>query len=88
MDSVVKDNIMYTPEQVSQMLQVSTNTVYSLINKGDIIAKKLGRVYRIPQSSIFFIFSGIDYDVYLKEKEDLKNVDIIQKELSSIRKQL
>lgn len=88
MDSVIKDNLMYTPEQVSQILQVSTNTVYSLISKGDIVAKKLGRVYRIPQSSIFFVFSGIDYDIYLKEKEDIRNVDKIHKELSKVRKRL
>ncbi|MCL4392544.1 helix-turn-helix domain-containing protein [Patescibacteria group bacterium] len=88
MNSPIKDNIMYTPDQVSQMLQVSTNTVYSLINKGDIIAKKLGRVYRIPRSSIFFVFSGMDYDIYQKEKEDKKNIDKIQSELSLVRKSL
>ena len=79
---------MYTPEQVSKMLQVSTNTVYSLIKKGEIIAKKLGRVYRIPQSSISYVFMGIDNDIYLKELEDIKNMDIIEKELSLIRKSI
>ena len=34
----------YTPDQVAQMLQLSKNTVYELINRGEIVAKKIGRV--------------------------------------------
>lgn len=30
---------LYTPEQVGDILQLSTNTVYSLIKRGEIIAK-------------------------------------------------
>ena len=55
----------YTPEQVATMLQLSKqHTVYDLINRGEIIAKKLGKVYRVPQSSISYIFTGLDYDLY------------------------
>jgi len=60
---------MYTPDQVAQILQLSKNTVYALINRGEIVAKRIGKVYRIPASSIFFAFSGLDYDLYLKESE-------------------
>ncbi|MCL4393002.1 helix-turn-helix domain-containing protein [Patescibacteria group bacterium] len=67
------------------MLQVSTNTIYSLIKKGDIVAKKFGSVYRILKGFIFFIFSGMDYDIYLKEREDYKNIDKVERELSMIR---
>ena len=76
---------MYTPDQVAQILQLSKNTVYALINRGEIVAKRIGKVYRIPASSIFFAFSGLDYDLYLKEQIDLKNLPKIQKALAKIR---
>ena len=78
----------YTPEQVAQMLQLSKNTVYGLINRGEIIAKKIGKVYRIPAKSLSFIFEGLDYDLYQKEQEDLKNLPQIQKSLSKARYKL
>ena len=39
---------VYTPEQVAEILQLSKKTVYELIGKGEIVAKKIGKVYRIP----------------------------------------
>jgi excisionase family DNA binding protein len=75
----------YTPEQVAQMLQLSRNTVYELINRGEIIAKKLGKVYRIPISSLSFMFTGLDEDIYKAQQEDLKNITKIEKELSGVR---
>ena len=79
---------MYTPEQVAQALQLSKNTVYDLISKGEIVAKKLGRVYRIPASSLSFMFTGLDYDLYLKEQEDLKSLPRIKEMLKKVRKTL
>lgn len=79
---------VYTPEQVANMLQLSKNTVYELINRGEIIAKKIGKVYRIPASSISFVFTGLDYDLYKAEKEDLKELSRVQEELAKIRAQL
>lgn len=76
---------VYTPEQVAQILQLSKNTVYGLISRGEIVAKKIGKVYRIPQSSISFVFSGLDEDFQRMEKEDLKNIPKIHKELSWVR---
>ena len=78
----------YTPEQVAQMLQLSKNTIYDLINRGEIIAKRVGKVYRIPASSISFIFTGLDFDLYSAEKQDLKKIPLIQKELSKARAKL
>lgn len=78
----------YTPEQVAQMLQLSKNTVYELINRGEIIAKRIGKKYRIPSSSISFIFTGLDFDLYKAEKKDLEYTDGIQDVLSSVRKNL
>lgn len=76
---------VYTPEQVAAMLQLSKNTVYQLINRGEIVAKKIGKVYRIPVSSLSFIFTGLDEDIYNAEEKDLKNIDKIEKELSKVR---
>jgi putative molybdopterin biosynthesis protein len=52
-------NKVYTPEQVAAILQLSKKTVYELIGKGEIVAKKIGKVYRIPASSISFVFTGL-----------------------------
>ncbi len=78
----------YTPDQVAQMLQLSKNTVYQLINRGEIVAKKIGKVYRIPQNSLSFLFTGLDEDLYQAQKEDLKNLTKIQKELKRVRTNL
>ena len=75
----------YTPEQVAIMLQLSKNTIYQLISRGEIVAKKIGKVYRIPASSLSFIFTGLDEDIYKAQQEDLKNIAKIEKELSGIR---
>lgn len=79
---------VYTPEQVAEILQLSKNTVYNLINKGEIVAKKIGKVYRIPASSIYFVFSGLDSDLDKAEQEDLRNINKIQTELSKTRSKL
>lgn len=88
MFSTISDTKAYTPEQVAEMLQLSRNTVYELINRGEIIAKKLGKVYRIPTSSISFLFTGLDSDLYIAEENDKKNLLLIKKELKKVRKLL
>ena len=79
---------VYTPEEVAELLKVSENAVYKLINSGEIVAKKVGEVYRIPASSISFVFTGLDYDLYRAEKEDKKNILQVEKELSGVRNKL
>lgn len=76
---------MYTPEQVAEILQLSKNTIYELISRGEIIAKRIGKVYRIPASSISYAFSGLDYDLYMAEKEDLNSLSKIEDELARVR---
>ena len=76
---------VYTPEQVAQILQLSKNTIYDLISRGEIVAKKIGKVYRIPASSLSFVFTGLDEDIYKAQQEDLKNIVKIEKELSKVR---
>jgi excisionase family DNA binding protein len=81
-------NKVYTPEQVAEMLQLSKKTVYELIGKGEIVAKKIGKVYRIPASSISFVFTGLDYDLYKAEAEDQKKIQKVQKSISEVRAKL
>ncbi len=84
--SPIVNTKVYTPEQVAEMLQLSKNTIYELIGRGEIIAKKLGKVYRIPATSLSFVFTGLDYDLSLAEREDKKNLPLIQKELKKALK--
>lgn len=78
----------YTPKQAARILQLSKNTIYELINRGEIIAKKIGKVYRIPARSLSFFSTGLDDDIYLAEKVDLKNIKKIHKVLREVRKSL
>lgn len=88
LDTTINSTKAYTPTQVAQMLQLSKNTVYELINRGEIIAKKIGKVYRIPAASIAFIFTGLDYDLYQMDQEDRKYLPQIEKALKEIRSEL
>ena len=76
---------MYTPEQVAAMLQLSKNSVYNFISRGEIIAKKFGKVYRIPASSLSFVFTGLDQDLYQAEQEDLKTLGKTQAIIADVR---
>jgi len=78
-------NKAYTPEQVSVMLQLSKNTVYGLISRGEIIAKKIGKLYRIPAASLSFFLTGLDYDLYLADQEDRKNLTRVEKAVKKVR---
>ncbi|PIR80307.1 MAG: hypothetical protein COU25_00785 [Candidatus Levybacteria bacterium CG10_big_fil_rev_8_21_14_0_10_35_13] len=88
MFSQLNSDKVYTPEEVAQMLKLSKNTVYDLINRGELIAKKIGKVYRIPVSSLSFMFTGLDYDLYQAEKEDIQNLGKVQKTIKNVRKNL
>lgn len=88
---MIKDQVLpkaYTPEQVADMLQLSKNTVYQLIGRGEIVAKKIGKVYRIPPASLSFLFSGLDEDLSKAQKEDVKTISKVQKELAKVRTKL
>jgi excisionase family DNA binding protein len=79
---------VFTPDQVAEILQLSSNTIYELIGRGEIVAKKIGKVYRIPASSISFAFTGMDNDLFLAEQEDKKTLSQVQSELRNVRKAL
>ena len=86
-NNTIPDTI-YTPEQVATMLQLSKNTVYDLISRGELVAKRFGRVYRVPASSLSFMFTGLDTDLYNAELIDKESLDQIHKELSAVRTEL
>ena len=77
---------VYTPEQVAEILQLSKNTVYQLLSRGEIVAKKFGKVYRIPAASLSFMFTGLDFDLYKAEEIDKQNLELINKALKTVRK--
>ena len=78
----------YTPEQVAEMLQLSKNTVYELIGRGEIVAKKIGKLYRISAPSISFFFTGLDYDLYQADQEDRKELSFVENEIAKARSSL
>lgn len=86
-NNTIPDKV-YTPEQVATMLQLSKNTVYDLIGKGELVAKRFGRVYRVPASSLNFVFTGLDADLYNAEQVDLKSIEKVHKELKAVRSEL
>ena len=77
--------IAYTPEQTSKILKLSKNTVYELIAKGEIIAKRIGKVYRIPAQSLSFVSTGLDNDLFEADQDDRKDLKLIEKEIASAR---
>ncbi len=76
----------YTPEQFAKVLQVSVRTVYNWIKKGEVEAKRFGRVYRIPIR--FGKEANVVDEFKLLELEDKKNLGWIQKELKKVRKEM
>jgi len=43
---------LLSPKQVADELNISIWTVYRLIRKGDLVAVRVGRLLRIPESSL------------------------------------
>lgn len=76
---------VYTPDQVADLLQLSTNTVYKLIDEGEIVAKKLGSVYRVPRTSLSFVFNGLDADLLVAQKNDEENLFKIEQTIKDVR---
>lgn len=46
------DEFLLTPQEVADRLKVKKNTVYEMIKRGDLTAKKMGKQYRISSSEI------------------------------------
>jgi len=42
----------YTPKEVAEMFKLSKQTIYNLINRGELEAIKFGNTFRIPGTSL------------------------------------
>ncbi|CAK8583884.1 hypothetical protein BMEGG_06142 [Priestia megaterium] len=54
---------VFTPEEVAQMLKVSTMTIYRHIKKGSLRASKLGQQYRISDEQLKEYFNAHEVKV-------------------------
>ena len=43
----MRDEILYTPEEIAQKLKLSKYTIYEMIKRGEISAHRIGRSLRI-----------------------------------------
>lgn len=46
----MNEELLYTPEEISQKLKITKNTVYEMIKRGDLDAHRLGKHLRISES--------------------------------------
>lgn len=66
-----KELELMTVREASERLQISRNTAYSLLKRGDIEGYKVGRMWRIPDKSILNYIMPKKEEVY-HEQEDRK----------------
>ena len=77
----MNEDILYTPDEVAQKLKITKGTVYEMIKRGDLDAKKIGKHLRISSSQfeIYLLKSkgyGNNYEVNIISKEDEKIANI------------
>jgi len=48
----IDETRFYTPKEIAELFRISTQTVYNLINKGELKAVKFGNTYRIAGTSL------------------------------------
>ncbi len=48
----MRDEILYTPEEVAQKLKLSKYTIYEMIKRGEISAHRIGRSLRVTESQL------------------------------------
>lgn len=62
----MREEILYTPEEVAKKLKLSKYTIYEMIKRGDIKAHHIGRSIRVSQSQLelYIIGTGKAVNVY------------------------
>lgn len=83
MNTALKMDVVYTPEEVAKAFKVTAGTVRNLIKKGELFAYQIGEQYRIPQFAIdqwISPFSGVDWESlgYGLWKNDLETRDPVK----------
>lgn len=48
----MRDEILYTPEEIAQKLKLSKYTIYEMIKRGEISAHRIGRSLRITETQL------------------------------------
>ncbi|MCI8284458.1 MAG: helix-turn-helix domain-containing protein [Firmicutes bacterium] len=48
----MRDEILYTPEELAQKLKLSKYTIYEMIKRGEISAHRIGRSLRVTESQL------------------------------------
>jgi excisionase family DNA binding protein len=66
-------------EEVAERLQVELRTVYRLIHKGELKARKIGRMYRVPLEAL---------DNYLMGREEYDTETLDPAELAAVQRGL
>lgn len=74
-----------TPEDIGDILKLSKANVYRKIRTGEIPAKKIGKEYRISAAFIWYFQTGMDFDIYQKERIDAENITPYQSLLRAVR---
>ena len=46
------EKLLFSPEQVAELLSISRTRVYELMAAGDLFSVKLGKVRRVPKASL------------------------------------
>lgn len=81
----MEDKVLFTPEEVAEILKLSKYTVYEMIKRGEIKALKIGRGIRISQDHIseYFEMSSNTKNIFTGDIRIKGNMSFI--ELSGIK---
>ena len=71
------DEVLYTPQEVADLLKIRKNTVYELIKRGELKCSKIGKQFRIRKDEL---------DEYLKSFND-KKINVVKDEPINEKKQ-
>ncbi len=65
------DEVLYTPQEVANLLKIKKNTVYELIKRGDLKCSKIGRQFRIRKDELeeYLNFSNGKMRISEKDQE-------------------
>ena len=67
----MREEILYTPEELAAMLKLSKYTVYEMIKRGDIQAHHIGRSIRVSESQLELYFMST------KKTENVYDAEIV-----------
>ena len=70
----MKEEILYTPEEIAKKLKLSKYTIYEMIKRGELPAHRLGRSLRITESQLHTYLSQS------KKSENSYEADIVMKD--------